>query len=287
MTKAERLARQKEYDKEWQKEANRLKKRKRELELRGYKVSDDFVPEKPKVRNEKSLENLKKFRGEEVYKKTVYIDKETGKAYRGKAGREQEKRENRKATFRRRKKNREELDKRLEEAFGKNQPDTEPSQQSQQAQQEQQQESDDKDYVPDFDFIEELIEMLQIMSIPLEDIITSAPDSRMFFRPRRAIYEIRDDIDTVINSLYTKISQLRSSSNIQAIESYREYLQENLEGIQQEVMDCIYNESNHDAFVQRIYRVVTLLQNAPLTLEDYDSFDSFYDTNQSETPEEE
>lgn len=240
MARSKLTPEQREYDRQWKKEERRIKAEKKDLERRGYKVDKDFVPTKPKVRNKKSLENLKNFKGKKYYDKATYIDPETGEAYKGMEGREQEKRNKRLERYRNKK--------------------------------------------PEFDFIDKIIELIELMFAPTKDLINSTASEMMFFsrsEPRSAIYNIEYDLMSVINTMNDKIAQLRKAS-LGEVEAYHQYIEQNMGEIYAEIMDCIYNESNHDAFVQRIYRVIALISHQPMTLAQIDTFDSFYDVYQSE-----
>lgn len=82
-SKKERAQLNAQMDKEWAKERKRIMDYGRKLEKRGFKLDADFVPAKSMKRHDKRiLESLKKFRGNEMYKKVSFSAK--GKTVHGK-----------------------------------------------------------------------------------------------------------------------------------------------------------------------------------------------------------
>ncbi len=90
MTKAERKAINDQLDEAWKKERKRIMDRGRALKKRGYTLDADFVPPKEMTRHDKRILNkIKKFKGDEVYKKVSFSAK--GKTVHGKRSRQYEK----------------------------------------------------------------------------------------------------------------------------------------------------------------------------------------------------
>lgn len=90
MTKAERKAINDQLDEAWKKERKRIMDRGRALKKRGYTLDADFVPPKQMPRHDKRILNrIKKFKGDEVYKKVSFSAK--GKTVHGKRARKYEK----------------------------------------------------------------------------------------------------------------------------------------------------------------------------------------------------
>lgn len=90
MTKAERKAMNDQLDEAWKKERKRIMERGRALEKRGYTLDADFVPPKEMSKHDKRILNrIKKFKGDEVYKKVSFSAK--GKTVHGKRSRQYEK----------------------------------------------------------------------------------------------------------------------------------------------------------------------------------------------------
>lgn len=75
-----------EYDKAWKAERNRIMRKARELEKKGFILAEDFVPPiHPKQRRQASLRKITEFRGDAVYKKAAYPIPEKG-ILKGKRG---------------------------------------------------------------------------------------------------------------------------------------------------------------------------------------------------------
>ena len=74
-----------EWDKEWQQNYDRVWNAGQRYIGKGYELDPDFLPQKPKIRNPRSLEKLKEFKGENEYlNKVSYTSPITGEVYRGK-----------------------------------------------------------------------------------------------------------------------------------------------------------------------------------------------------------
>lgn len=83
LSKAERAALNSRMDAEWRKERKRIMDAGRRLKQHGFTLDADFVPaKKMKRHDQRILDSLKKFRGDELYKKVSFTAK--GKTVHGK-----------------------------------------------------------------------------------------------------------------------------------------------------------------------------------------------------------
>ena len=83
LSKAERAALNSRMDAEWRKERKRIMDAGRRLKQRGFTLDADFVPaKKMKRHDQRILDSLKKFRGDDLYKKLSFTAK--GKTVHGK-----------------------------------------------------------------------------------------------------------------------------------------------------------------------------------------------------------
>lgn len=64
---------QKKLDAEYARELRNLKRRVKTKEKRGYSVSKNVIPKKPKVIRPESIQNLKKRTGEYIAKRSIYV----------------------------------------------------------------------------------------------------------------------------------------------------------------------------------------------------------------------
>lgn len=85
-------AKQKQYDKEYKALLNKLKRKARDVNKRGYTIPEDLIPEMPKKRFQKYLQELKE-RVENIYDYVYYVKQETGEYFTGLQRRGQERRE--------------------------------------------------------------------------------------------------------------------------------------------------------------------------------------------------
>ena len=83
---------QKEYDKQYKALVNKLKRKAKDINKRGYTIPEDLIPEMPKKRFQKYLQELKE-RVENIYDYVYYVKQETGEYFTGLQRRGQERRE--------------------------------------------------------------------------------------------------------------------------------------------------------------------------------------------------
>lgn len=99
-------AKQRAYDKAYRKEINRIRRFKQRAESRGYIFEQDIIPQKPLVRNPKSLEKVQQINVSDLYKYAKYYDERTDETFTGEEGRRIEKfraQQKRKETLKRKK----------------------------------------------------------------------------------------------------------------------------------------------------------------------------------------
>lgn len=75
---------------QYNKELRRIKQHISRAEKRGYIVPENLIPKKPKRVTTKSIERLKKFTSDTLYRKYKYVRTDTGEIVRGEVGRELE-----------------------------------------------------------------------------------------------------------------------------------------------------------------------------------------------------
>lgn len=78
-----------EIKRNYQKQVKRIKQTISRAEKRGY-IVDYKLPEEPKRITKKSVERLQKVKPEDIYKKSKFVDKETGEIFSGLEGRKLE-----------------------------------------------------------------------------------------------------------------------------------------------------------------------------------------------------
>ena len=83
---------QREYDKEYKALVNKLKRKAKDVNKRGYTIPEDLIPEKPKKRLAKYLQELQE-RVKNIYDYVYYVSSETGEYISGFKRRGQERRE--------------------------------------------------------------------------------------------------------------------------------------------------------------------------------------------------
>ena len=83
---------QKEYDKQYKALVNKLKRKAKDINKRGYTIPEDLIPEMPKKRLQSYLQKLKE-RVENIYDYVYYVKQETGEYFTGLQRRGQERRE--------------------------------------------------------------------------------------------------------------------------------------------------------------------------------------------------
>lgn len=83
---------QQQYDKEYKALVNKLKRKARDINKRGYVIPEDLIPEKPKKRLDKYLQELRE-RVKNIYDYAYYVKQETGEYFTGLQRRGQERRE--------------------------------------------------------------------------------------------------------------------------------------------------------------------------------------------------
>ena len=83
---------QKQYDKEYKALVNKLKRKAKDINKRGYVIPEDLIPEMPKKRYQSYLQKLKE-RVENIYEYVYYVKQETGEYFTGLQRRGQERRE--------------------------------------------------------------------------------------------------------------------------------------------------------------------------------------------------
>lgn len=71
----------------YRKELNRIKNFIRRAEKRGFLFPDNIIPQQPKTITKASVRRLQRFNPDYLYKKSRYIDVETGEILKGEAGR--------------------------------------------------------------------------------------------------------------------------------------------------------------------------------------------------------
>ena len=83
---------QQQYDKEYKALVNKLKRKAKDINKRGYTIPEDLIPEMPKKRYQSYLQKLKE-RVENIYEYVYYVKQETGEYFTGLQRRGQERRE--------------------------------------------------------------------------------------------------------------------------------------------------------------------------------------------------
>lgn len=74
----------------YNKELRRIKQFINRAEKRGYLIPENIIPKRPKRITSRSVESLRKINPEKIYKKSRFVDTETGEILKGLAGREYE-----------------------------------------------------------------------------------------------------------------------------------------------------------------------------------------------------
>lgn len=74
----------------YNKELRRIKQFINRAEKRGYLIPENIIPKRPKRITSRSVESLRKINPEKIYKKSRFVDTETGEIIKGMAGREYE-----------------------------------------------------------------------------------------------------------------------------------------------------------------------------------------------------
>ena len=95
---------QREYDKQYKALVNMLKRKAKDINKRGYTIPEDLIPEMPKKRFQKYLQELKE-RVENIYDYVYYVKQETGEYFTGLQRRGQERREAAQKAVQKRKRN--------------------------------------------------------------------------------------------------------------------------------------------------------------------------------------
>lgn len=95
---------QREYDKQYKALVNKLKRKAKDINKRGYTIPEDLIPEMPKKRFQKYLQELKE-RVENIYDYVYYVKQETGEYFTGLQRRGQERREAAQKAVQKRKRN--------------------------------------------------------------------------------------------------------------------------------------------------------------------------------------
>lgn len=95
---------QREYDKEYKALVNKLKRKAKDVNKRGYTIPEDLIPEMPKKRFQSYLQQLKE-RIENIYDYVYYVKQETGEYFTGLQRRGQERREAAQKAVQKRKRN--------------------------------------------------------------------------------------------------------------------------------------------------------------------------------------
>lgn len=78
------------YWKDYQKERQRISRQLKRMEGRGYYWDKDILPPIPKRVTQASVNRLKKLKTDDIYRKAMYLDRETGEIMIGLAGRKLE-----------------------------------------------------------------------------------------------------------------------------------------------------------------------------------------------------
>lgn len=95
---------QQQYDKEYKALVNKLKRKAKDINKRGYTIPEDLIPEMPKKRFQSYLQQLKE-RIENIYDYVYYVKQETGEYFTGLQRRGQERREAAQKAVQKRKRN--------------------------------------------------------------------------------------------------------------------------------------------------------------------------------------
>lgn len=74
----------------FKKEQQRIKRFAQNAEKRGYEIPTNIVPQTPKRITKKALQNIQNLKPKQIYKKSRYIDRETGEILTGEQGRKLE-----------------------------------------------------------------------------------------------------------------------------------------------------------------------------------------------------
>lgn len=78
---------------EYAKQVKRIKQAIRRAEKRGYRFTEDVLPQKPKRITQKEIQKLKQIKGDTLYDKATFLDQETGEIVKGTEGRKLERKE--------------------------------------------------------------------------------------------------------------------------------------------------------------------------------------------------
>lgn len=81
-----------EYDKQYKALVNKLKRKAKDINKRGYTIPENFIPEKPSKRLSKYLQDIEQ-RTKNIYEYVYYVDQRTGEYFTGEQRRGQERRE--------------------------------------------------------------------------------------------------------------------------------------------------------------------------------------------------
>ena len=84
-------AKQIDYDKQYKSLVNKLKRKAKDINKRGYTIPEDLIPEKPSRRLSKYLEDIQE-RTKNIYEYVYYVDQRTGEYLTGSQRRGQERR---------------------------------------------------------------------------------------------------------------------------------------------------------------------------------------------------
>lgn len=76
---------------EYSKQIKRIKQAVRRLEKRGYRFSDDVIPQMPKRVTKSAIKRLQEIRTKDLYKQAEYVDQSTGEILTGTEGKQLEK----------------------------------------------------------------------------------------------------------------------------------------------------------------------------------------------------
>ena len=95
---------QQQYDKEYKALVNKLKRKAKDINKRGYTIPEDLIPEMPKKRFQSYLQQLKE-RVDNIYDYVYYVKQETGEYFTGLQRRGQERREAAQKAVQKRKRN--------------------------------------------------------------------------------------------------------------------------------------------------------------------------------------
>lgn len=226
------------------KEVKRIKQAVKRLEKRGYRFTENIVPETPKRITNQTLQRVKELQGNKLYEKTQYLDDNTGKIVSGLEGKKLEAQERARKSAETRKKKK---------------------------QKQQQYYPNGGDIVAN-NIVDELISRLSEPNPPVY------PYNRQLARQIEALVETRNQAKTTILSLtYQVIADIGKTA-------FGWRLQEVADKVDDAMTWMLYKASNADDVMSACTELAQLIKGSPLTfseLQDLSEQDEYNDSYES------